>query len=84
MNEIISGPKSAPSGVSRLRSVQDAGINENGNFSIRRARLIVQGDLSDPVSLYMQGDLASAVSNQSGTERRAGRAQGDIVRAQVQ
>lgn len=70
MNEIISGPKSAPSGVSRLRSVQDAGINENGNFSIRRARLIVQGDLSDRVSLYMQGDLASAVSNQSGTERR--------------
>jgi phosphate-selective porin len=70
MNEIISGPKSAPSGVSRLRSVQDAGINENGNFLIRRARLIVQGDLSDRVSLYMQGDLASSVSNQSGTERR--------------
>ncbi|WP_421839434.1 porin [Novosphingobium sp.] len=70
MNEIISGPKSAPSGVSRLRSVQDAGINENGNFSIRRARLVVQGDLSDRVSLYMQGDLASSVSNQSGTERR--------------
>lgn len=69
-NEIISGPKSAPSGVSRLRSVQDAGINENGNFSIRRARLIVQGELSDRVSLYMQGDLAAAVTNQSGTERR--------------
>jgi phosphate-selective porin len=50
--------------------VQDAGINENGNFSIRRARLVVQGDLSDRVSLYLQGDLASAVTNQSGTERR--------------
>ncbi len=70
VNEIISGPKSAPAGVSRLRSVQDAGINENGNFSIRRARLVVQGDLSDRVSLYLQGDLASAVTNQSGTERR--------------
>lgn len=69
-NEIVSGPKSAPSGVPRLRSVQDAGINENGNFSIRRARLVVQGDLSDRVSIYLQGDLASAVSNQSGTERR--------------
>lgn len=70
MNEIISGPKVADAGISRLRSVQDSGINENGGFSIRRARLIVQGDISDRVSLYMQGDLASAVSNQSGTERR--------------
>ena len=70
MNEIISGAKSAPSGVSRLRSVQDSGISENGNFSIRRARLVVQGDISDRVSIYMQGDLAAAVSNQSGTERR--------------
>lgn len=70
MNEIVSGPKVADAGISRLRSVQDSGINENGGFSIRRARLIVQGDISDRVSLYMQGDLASAVSNQSGTERR--------------
>ena len=69
-NEIISGPKSAPAGVSRLRSVQDSGINENGNFSLRRARLVVQGDISDRVSLYMQGDMAAAVSNQSGTESR--------------
>lgn len=70
LNEIISGPKSAPAGISRLRSVQDSGINENGNFSLRRARLVVQGDISDRVSLYMQGDLAAAVSNQSGTESR--------------
>lgn len=70
VNEILSGPRTAPSGVSRLRSVQDGGINENGNFSFRRARLVVQGDISDRVSLYMQGDLAAAVSNQSGTERR--------------
>lgn len=70
LNEIISGPKSAPAGISRLRSVQDSGINENGNFSLRRARLVVQGDISDRVSLYMQGDMAAAVSNQSGTESR--------------
>lgn len=70
MNEIASGPKVADAGISRLRSVQDSGINENGSFSIRRARLVVQGDISDRVSLYMQGDLAAAVSNQSGTERR--------------
>lgn len=70
VNEIVSGPKSAPAGISRLRSVQDSGINENGNFSLRRARLVVQGDISDRVSLYMQGDMAAAVSNQSGTEPR--------------
>ena len=70
LNEIVGGPKNAPAGISRLRSVQDSGINENGNFSLRRARLVVQGDISDRVSLYMQGDLAAAVSNQSGTESR--------------
>jgi len=70
LNEVVNGPKTAPNGISRLRSVQDGGINENGNFSLRRARLVVQGDISDRVSLYMQGDMAAAVSNQSGTESR--------------
>lgn len=70
MNEIVSGPKTAPAGISRLRSVQDGGINDTGNFSIRRARLVVQGDISDRVSLYLQGDMAAAVSNQAGTEPR--------------
>lgn len=72
VNEIVSGDATAPAGVSRLRSVQDAGLSDKNNFSIRRARLVVQGDISNRVSLYMQGDLASAVSNQSGTERREG------------
>lgn len=70
VNEIISGDKTAPAGVSRLRSPHDSGINENGNFSIRRARLVVQGDISDRVSLYMQGELAGSVSNQSNGESR--------------
>lgn len=70
MNEILSGPKTAPAGVSRVRSVQDSGINENGNFSIRRARLVVQGEISNRVSLYMQGDLASSVAAQSSGESR--------------
>lgn len=72
VNEIVSGDATAPAGVSRLRSVQDSGLNDKNNFSIRRARLVVQGDISNRVSLYLQGDLASAVSNQSGTERREG------------
>ncbi|OZA54927.1 MAG: porin, partial [Sphingomonadales bacterium 39-62-4] len=70
MNEIVGGAKTAPSGVARVRSVQDGGINDNGNFSIRRARLVVQGDISDRVSLYMQGDLATSTSNQSNGESR--------------
>lgn len=70
VNEVVSGPKTAPAGISRVRSVQDSGINDSGNFSIRRARLVVQGDISNRVSLYMQGDLSAAVNNQSGTEPR--------------
>lgn len=70
LNEVIAGDKNAPAGKSRLRSVQDGGINENGNFSIRRARLVVQGDISNRVSLYMQGDLSAAVSNQTSGESR--------------
>lgn len=70
LNEILSGPKSAAANVSRVRSVQDSGINENGNLSIRRARLVVQGEISNRVSLYLQGDLASSVAAQSNGESR--------------
>lgn len=69
-NAFLSGDETAPSGVSRLRSVHDGSISDRGNFSLRRARLVLQGDVSDRVSLYLQSDFASVVSNQSGTERR--------------
>jgi phosphate-selective porin len=69
-NAIPSGDKTAPAGQARLRSVHDASLNERGNFSLRRVRLAVQGDISDRVSLYLQSDFASAVNNQAGTERR--------------
>lgn len=69
-SEQIGGDRSAPAGVSRLRSVHDSGFGESGNFSLRRARLVVQGDVSKLMSVYIQGDLAAAVSNQSGSERR--------------
>ena len=65
VNEIVSGDATAPAGVSRLRSIRDNGISDRNNFSFRRVRLILQGDLSDHVSLYLQPDFASAVSNQS-------------------
>ena len=74
-NGFLSGDDSAPAGVSRLRSVHDSSISDRGGFSLRRARLVLQGDVSDRVSLYLQSDFASAVNNQAGTERREGFAQ---------
>jgi hypothetical protein len=72
LNEIVAGDATAPAGLSRLRSVGDSGLNDRNNFSFRRVRLILQGDLNDHVSLYLQPDFASAVSNQSVGERREG------------
>jgi hypothetical protein len=71
-NEIISGDRRAPNGISRLRSVGDGGIGDDTNFTFRRIRLILQGDLSDRVSFYFQPDFANSVANQSGGERREG------------
>lgn len=69
-NGFIDGDQTAPSGQSRLRSVHDASINENGGFSLRRARLILQGNVTDDLALYFQTDFASAVNAQSNGERR--------------
>lgn len=71
-NQIVSGDAAAPAGVSRLRSIHDSGINDDSNFTFRRLRLVLQGDLNDHVSLYFQPDFAAAVSNQSVGERREG------------
>ena len=74
-NAFLSGDDTAPAGVSRLRSVHDSSISDRGSFSLRRARLVLQGDVSDRVSLYLQSDFATAVNNQAGSERREGFAQ---------
>lgn len=71
-SQIVSGDADAPSGVSRLRSIHDSALNGDSNFSIRRLRMIIQGDLNDHVSLYFQPDFAASVSNQSVGERREG------------
>ena len=69
-NRIVSGDDTAPAGLSRLRSVHDSSITEKNNFSLRRARLVLQGNVTDRVSLYFQTDFASAVNAQSNGERR--------------
>ncbi len=74
-NEILSGDRTAPAGVSRLRSVHDGGIGDNTGLTFRRIRVVLQGDLNDRVSFYFQPDFATSVSNQSGGERREGFAQ---------
>jgi hypothetical protein len=83
LNRIVSGDATAPAGLSRLRSIGDSGIRDDGNFTLRRVRLVLQGDLNDYVSLYFQPDFATAVSNQSGGERREGFAQLRDVYADV-
>lgn len=72
MNQIVSGDADAPAGVSRLRTIGDGDVRDNGSFSFRRIRLVLQGDINDHLSLYFQPDFAVAVSNQSGGERREG------------
>lgn len=71
-NQIVEGDADAPAGVSRLRTIGDGEVRPDNNFSFRRMRLVLQGDLNDHVSLYFQPDFAAAVSNQSAGERREG------------
>lgn len=69
-NAILDGSGAARDGISRLRSVHDSSINDDGGFLLRRARLVLQGDVTDRISLYLQHDFGAAVNNQSTTERR--------------
>ncbi|WP_240505800.1 porin [Erythrobacter colymbi] len=71
-NQIVSGDANAPAGVSRLRTIGDSEVRPDNNFSFRRIRMIIQGDVNDHLSLYFQPDFAAAVSNQSAGERREG------------
>lgn len=43
----------------------DRSVGENQSFFIRRARLIVSGDVSDHMYVYLQSDFASSVSGVS-------------------
>lgn len=42
----------------------DKSIGGDGGFFIRRARLIIFGDMSEHVSIYLQPDFASSISEQ--------------------
>jgi hypothetical protein len=72
LNKIISGDATAPAGQSRLRSIGDGAITDRNNFSLRRVRLILQGDINDYAAIYIQPDFATNVVNQAAGERREG------------
>ncbi|NMO19800.1 porin [Pyxidicoccus fallax] len=42
----------------------DRFIGDNNNFGIRRARLVISGDIGDHVSIYIQPDFASVIGDQ--------------------
>ena len=44
----------------------DRSIGKNGGFLIRRARLILSGDVHDHVAIYLQPDFASSAGTQGG------------------
>lgn len=60
-NQPLSGDR--VSGDPELRSVGDGGIKNNSGFSFRRVRLVFSGDINEYVSLYLQPDFASNVSD---------------------
>ncbi|KQQ18285.1 porin [Methylobacterium sp. Leaf123] len=62
-NQFLSGDDTAPSGVSRLRSVHDSSINDRSNFLFRRVRLVLQGDIHERVFIYIQPDFAVGVGD---------------------
>ncbi|MDP3902988.1 MAG: porin, partial [Methylococcaceae bacterium] len=57
----LSGDRIA--GDPELRSPGDGSIKDNSGFSFRRVRLVFSGDVNEYVSLYIQPDFASNVSD---------------------
>jgi len=46
--------------ASEVKSTGDSSIGDNTNFSLRRARLVFSGDITEYVSMYLQTDFASS------------------------
>ena len=58
-------------GPAKAQSVGDSSIGDNQSFLIRRARLILSGDVSEHLSLYFQPDFASNVPGSSDSNQFA-------------
>lgn len=57
-NEVMSGDRD-------IRLWSDPGVGENRNMTIRRARLIISGDVGEHLSLYLQPDFSSSTADGS-------------------
>ncbi len=51
----------------KLNSEYDSSIGDNTGFLVRRARIVISGDIHERVSLYLQTDFGQGVSAVSGT-----------------
>lgn len=60
-NQPLSGDRI--SGDPELKSPGDGNIGDNKSFAFRRVRLVFSGDINEYVSLYIQPDFASNVSD---------------------
>lgn len=54
-------------GAKNLRSPGDRFIGREQGFGVRRARVVISGDVTDNMSIYIQPDLASTPSGSSTT-----------------
>ena len=62
-NDILSG---GPNWYD-IRTTNDRSVGDRQNFFIRRARIILSGDVSDHLYLYFQNDFASSPPNANST-----------------
>lgn len=58
-------------GSAPIQHVGDRSVGDDQNFLIRRARVIISGDVSDHLYVYLQPDFASSVSGVSDTNQFA-------------
>ena len=51
-------------GSAPAQYVGDSSIGDNQSFIIRRARIIIAGDVHEHVSVYLQPDFAQSIADQ--------------------
>lgn len=66
-NHTFAGDRVGSPNNPELRSVMDGGVRDNQNFTFRRVRLVIYGDISNFLYLYIQPDFATSVRNPDGS-----------------
>lgn len=55
----VNGTLDEQDGLAPAQHVGDSSVGDNQSFLIRRARIVISGDVNDHISLYLQPDFAS-------------------------